>query len=87
MGYSSLFCFIIKGIFSFFPHKRMFYFDLVAVPMSFRGYGEYRVEKVEDTWVWHNAVTNTTMATLPPLHLNYPIGRLAWDLEVRLTRT
>ncbi|MPC75433.1 Low-density lipoprotein receptor 1 [Portunus trituberculatus] len=40
--------------------------------MSFRGYGEYRVRKVEDTWVWYNSVTNTTMATLSPLSLNYP---------------
>ncbi|XP_063883283.1 gamma-aminobutyric acid receptor subunit delta-like [Scylla paramamosain] len=60
----------------------MYYFDLVAMPMSFRGYGEYRVRKVENTWEWYNAVTNTTMATLSPLSLNYPVGRHKWNLQV-----
>ncbi|XP_045114123.1 uncharacterized protein LOC123506251 [Portunus trituberculatus] len=64
--------------------ERMYYFDLVALPMSFRGYGEYRVRKVEDTWVWYNSVTNTTMATLSPLSLNYPVGRLTWDLKAEV---
>nr|XP_045595243.1 uncharacterized protein LOC123756207 [Procambarus clarkii] len=60
---------------------RMYYFDLVSLPLSLRGYGEYKVEEVGHVWTWYNSVTNTTMATLiNPKHLNYPFGRLPWKL-------
>ncbi|XP_042222351.1 uncharacterized protein LOC121866709, partial [Homarus americanus] len=62
--------------------KRMYYFDLVAFPLYFRGYGEYMVEKVGDVWTWYDSITNITKAVLPVQeHLNYPIGRQTWDIK------
>lgn len=63
----------------------MYYLDLVPSPLSFRGYGEYAVRQdAEGAWAWSNIITNTTMATLSQedVDLNYPVGRLTWNLQV-----
>ncbi|KAK3896192.1 hypothetical protein Pcinc_000114 [Petrolisthes cinctipes] len=62
----------------------MYYFDLAAVPLAFQGYGEYLVEQFGDMWVWYNSITNTTMATLSAQALNYPIGRLSWNIKEKV---
>ncbi|KAK4329194.1 hypothetical protein Pmani_000426 [Petrolisthes manimaculis] len=62
----------------------MYYFDLAAVPLAFQGYGEYLVEQFGDMWVWYNTITNTTMATLSAQALNYPIGRLSWNIKEKV---
>ncbi|XP_037781088.1 glutamate-gated chloride channel alpha-like [Penaeus monodon] len=62
----------------------MYYLDLVPSPLSFRGYGEYAVRQdAEGAWAWSNIITNTTMATLSQedVDLNYPVGRLTWNLQ------
>ncbi|XP_045131153.1 uncharacterized protein LOC123516112 [Portunus trituberculatus] len=63
--------------------ERMYYFDLIPNPLAFRGYGEYEVAAVEgEGWVWHNTITNVTMAVLRSEHNDeFPVGRLTWEAK------
>ncbi|KAK7084745.1 hypothetical protein SK128_000419 [Halocaridina rubra] len=65
--------------------ERMYYLDMIPNPLSFRGYGEYAVQQRTDgRWIWINSVTNITMAILMERELNYPIGRLMWELQIEV---
>lgn len=63
----------------------MYYFDLIPMPLAFRGYGEYAVVKAESKgWMWLNIITNVTMAMLQSeTDDSFPIGRLTWKTKVK----
>ncbi|XP_076058520.1 uncharacterized protein LOC143035535 [Oratosquilla oratoria] len=62
--------------------QRMYYFDLEPDPLAFRGYGEYKVQKFENRWLWFDSVQNLTKASITQKdEVDYPIGRRAWSIE------
>lgn len=48
--------------------------------LQFVGYGAYQIIQREGIWVWMNAVTNQTIATMEKARLNFPMGRRWWLL-------
>ena len=61
--------------------------ELIPNPLSFRGYGEYAIGILDDTWTWYNIVNKQIIAKLQPNqveNLDFPIGRVNWTLQVSL---
>ncbi|ROT73701.1 hypothetical protein C7M84_007864 [Penaeus vannamei] len=49
--------------------------------MVFEGYGDYRIILTNGTWIWLDAVHNTTIGQMILSRYNYPLGRQRWKLH------
>ena len=64
-------------------HNRKFIAQLYP-NMRFQGFGDYVIEKMNDTWSWRDTLANETLALMAVNLYDYPIGLNSWMIKTSI---